>query len=64
MKMRQETENIERKGYRLPEEGLVRLPDILRVIPISTDAWYKGIRRGNIPETDKAAWWPRVGLAG
>ena len=34
----------------LPETGFVRLPQILSLIPISSSAWWAGIREGKFPQ--------------
>lgn len=33
----------------LPETGFVRLPTVLKVIPVSRAAWWQGIREGRYP---------------
>lgn len=33
----------------LPEQGFVRLPQILRLIPIGRSTWWAGIRAGKYP---------------
>jgi predicted DNA-binding transcriptional regulator AlpA len=38
---------------RLPETGFVRLPDILRVFPISRSSWYAGVKEGRYPPSVK-----------
>ena len=42
----------------LPETGFVRLPHILRVIPVSKSTWWSGVREGRYPASVKLA--PRV----
>lgn len=42
----------------LPKTGFVRLPDILRVIPVSKSTWWAGVRNGRYPASVKLA--PRV----
>ncbi|HEV2816239.1 MAG TPA: AlpA family phage regulatory protein [Allosphingosinicella sp.] len=44
--------------HSLPETGFVRLPDILRVIPVSKSTWWSGVREGRYPASVKLA--PRV----
>ena len=40
--------------YDLPEpEGFMRLPEVLRVIPVSKTAWWEGIRSGRYPQSVK-----------
>ncbi len=34
---------------RLPETGFVRLPQILRVLPIGKSTWWAGVRTGRYP---------------
>jgi prophage regulatory protein len=34
----------------LPQTGFVRLPTIKQVIPVSTSAWWEGIRDGRYPK--------------
>lgn len=33
----------------LPEEGFVRLPQVLEVIPVSKSTWFRGIQSGRFP---------------
>lgn len=33
----------------LPATGFVRLPQILKVIPVSKTTWFEGVRRGRYP---------------
>jgi len=33
----------------LPEIGFLRLPDVLRHIPVSRSAWWAGIQKGHFP---------------
>ena len=33
----------------LPETGFLRLPEILRVIPISKSSWWAGVKSGKYP---------------
>jgi len=44
--------------YPLPEAGFVRLPDVLRVFPVSRSTWWAGVRDGRYPTSIKLA--PRV----
>lgn len=37
----------------LPETGFVRLPDILRVIPIGRSTWWAGVKEGRYPASVK-----------
>jgi prophage regulatory protein len=48
----------------LPETGFVRLPDVLRLIPVSKSTWWAGVKSGRYPASVKlgrhiTAW--RVG---
>lgn len=40
-------------SYELPKTGYVRLPTILRHIPISKSAWWKGINEDRFPKPVK-----------
>ena len=42
----------------LPETGFVRLPDVLRVIPVSKSTWWAGVRQGRYPAAVRLG--PRV----
>lgn len=42
----------------LPEEGFVRLRDVLRVFPVGRSTWWEGVRAGRYPSPVKLA--PRV----
>lgn len=33
----------------LPEEGLLRLPDVRALYPVGKTTWYEGIKRGTYP---------------
>lgn len=35
--------------YTLPETGFVRLPDVLKVFPVSRSTWWAGIKEGRYP---------------
>lgn len=37
----------------LPEEGFVRLPQVLEVIPVSKSTWFRGIQSGRFPKPVK-----------
>ena len=37
----------------LPETGLLRLNQILRLIPISRSAWWAGVKNGHYPKSYK-----------
>jgi predicted DNA-binding transcriptional regulator AlpA len=34
----------------LPENGYMRLPEVLRVIPVSKSTWWLGISKGKYPK--------------
>jgi predicted DNA-binding transcriptional regulator AlpA len=34
----------------LPEEGLVRISTILRVVPVSKSTWWAGVKSGRYPQ--------------
>jgi prophage regulatory protein len=36
-------------GHPLPSTGFLRLPDVLRHIPVSRSAWWAGIQEGRFP---------------
>lgn len=44
-------------------DALIRLPEVLRLIPISRSAWYKGIAEGRYPRSiklsERAVAWRR-----
>ena len=42
----------------LPEDGFVRLPTVLALIPVSKTTWWEGIRKGIFPKPVKLG--PRV----
>ncbi len=37
----------------LPETGFVRLPEVLKVFPISKSTWWAGVKSGNYPRPVK-----------
>jgi predicted DNA-binding transcriptional regulator AlpA len=37
----------------LPEEGFVRLEQVLEVIPVSKSTWFRGIQSGRFPKPVK-----------
>jgi prophage regulatory protein len=39
--------------YHLPDTGFVRLPDVLRVIPLGKTSWWKGVKTGRFPKPVK-----------
>lgn len=40
--------------YGLPETGYLRLPEILRVIPVGRSTWWAGVRSGRYPQPTRA----------
>lgn len=34
----------------LPSTGYIRLPDILKVIPVCRSVWYKGVKENRYPQ--------------
>ena len=39
--------------YALPETGFVRLPEILKVFPVSKSTWWAGVKDGRFPKPVK-----------
>ena len=37
----------------LPETGFIRLPDVLRFIPVSKTTWWNGVKSGRFPKSVK-----------
>lgn len=37
----------------LPETGFLRLPDVLRFIPVSKTTWWNGVKSGRFPKSVK-----------
>jgi prophage regulatory protein len=44
---------LDTHSYALPETGFVRLPQILRVIPLGKTSWWKGVKSGRFPKPVK-----------
>jgi predicted DNA-binding transcriptional regulator AlpA len=42
----------------LPETGFIRLPEILRVIPVGKSTWWAGVKTGRFPKPVKLG--PRI----
>lgn len=42
-------------NYILPETGFVRLPDVLKVFPVSKSTWWAGVKDGSYPQPVKLA---------
>ena len=51
----QERHNMANTIQQLPETGFVRLPAILRVIPVSRSTWWQWVRDGKAPKPVKLA---------
>ncbi len=45
---------MDRNPY-LPETGYIRLPDVLRLIPVSRSTWWSGVKTGRYPKPVKLA---------
>lgn len=39
--------------HTLPETGFIRLPEVLRVFPVSKSTWWAGIKVGRYPKPVK-----------
>jgi len=37
----------------LPEEGLIRLPEVLALIPVGKSTWWAGVSSGRFPKSLK-----------
>ena len=37
----------------LPEEGFLRLSEVLKLIPLSKSAWFRGVSEGRFPQPVK-----------
>ena len=40
-------------NHSLPETGFLRLPDVLKVFPVSKSSWWAGIKEGRYPQPVK-----------
>lgn len=40
-------------NHLLPETGFVRLPTVLKIIPISKSTWWAGVKAGRFPKSVK-----------
>ncbi|MFC3549565.1 helix-turn-helix transcriptional regulator [Lysobacter cavernae] len=38
----------------LPETGFLRLPEVLRLIPVSRSTWWAGVRSGRYPQPTRS----------
>lgn len=48
-------------SYSLPNEGLVKVKDVLKVIPVGKSSWWSGVKSGRFPKpiklsTRNVAW--------
>ena len=42
----------------LPETGFMRLPEVLRFIPVARSTWWAGVKSGKFPQSEVATvWW-------
>lgn len=41
------------KQSNIPETGFLRLPEILRIIPVSRSTWWAGVKDGRFPKPVK-----------
>lgn len=39
--------------YILPETGFIRLPEVLKVFPVSKSTWWSGVKDGRYPKPVK-----------
>lgn len=39
--------------YLLPNAGFIRLPDVLKLIPVGKSTWWQGIQTGRFPKPIK-----------
>jgi predicted DNA-binding transcriptional regulator AlpA len=46
------------KAAILEKEGLIRLPDVLKIIPVSRSTWLKKVKNGEAPRSFKLG--PRI----
>ena len=45
---------MESKVQSLPETGYVRLPEVLRVIPVCKSTWWAEVKSGRYPQPTRA----------
>ena len=38
-------------NYTLPETGFIRLPEILKIFPVSKSTWWAGVKSGRYPQS-------------
>lgn len=41
------------RNHILPETGFVRLPEVLKVFPVSKSTWWTGVKLGRFPKPVK-----------
>jgi len=41
------------QNYILPETGFVRLPQVLKIFPVSKSTWWAGVKDGRYPKPVK-----------
>lgn len=46
-------ENMQSNATPLPEVGFLRLSDVLKLIPLSKSAWFRGVAEGRFPRPVK-----------
>ncbi|MDL5051507.1 AlpA family phage regulatory protein [Oscillatoria amoena NRMC-F 0135] len=39
--------------FHLPQMGFVRLPEVLKVFPVSKSTWWAGVKSGRFPQSIK-----------
>lgn len=51
--MTSNTEKKERDLSGLPNDAIIRLPDVLRLYPVSKSLWWLGVKNGEYPKPVK-----------
>jgi predicted DNA-binding transcriptional regulator AlpA len=41
---------VSNQSFTLPKTGFLRLPDVLKIIPVSRSSWWAGIKTGRYPK--------------
>lgn len=44
---------MKNQKYTLPETGFLRLPEVLKLIPIGKSTWWQGAKEGKFPKPVK-----------
>lgn len=44
---------IHNKTQSLPDTGFLRLPDVLKLVPVSKSTWWAGVKDGRFPKSVK-----------